>query len=55
MTQHKSVNIKGSNLQLTKLKSIIKIGPEVTLNLSLNVIGGSNDETNFHYRLILTD
>ena len=55
MTQHKSVNIKGSNLQLIKLKSIIKIGPEVTLNLSLNVIGVSNDETNFHYRLILTD
>ena len=30
------------NLQLSKLKSWIKNGTEVTRNLSLNVVGNSN-------------
>ena len=34
--------------QLNKLKCGIKNGTEVTLNLSSNLIGNSNDETNFH-------
>ena len=44
-----------SNSQLNKLKSAIKNGTEVTLNLSSNLIGNSNDETNFPHKLILTD
>ena len=34
---------------------IIKNATEVTLNLSSNVIGDSNDETNFPHKLLLTD
>ena len=44
-----------SNSQLNKLKSGIKNGTEVTLNLSSNLIGNSNDETNFSHKLLLTD
>ena len=39
--------------QLNKLKSGLKNGTEVTLNLSSNVVGNSNDETNFRHRLLL--
>ena len=42
------------NSQL-KLKSGIKIGIEVTLNLSSHLIGISNDETDFPHKLLLTD
>ena len=42
------------NSQL-KLKSGIKIGTEVTLNLSSHLIGISNDETDFPHKLLLTD
>ena len=38
-----------------KLKSGIKHGTELTLNLSSNMIGNSNDETNFPNRLISTN
>ena len=44
-----------SNLQLHKLKSGTKNGTEVTLNLSSNVVGDSNDKTNFPHKLILTN
>ena len=44
-----------SNSQLNKLKPAIKNGTEVTLNLSSNLIGNSNDETNFPHKLLLTD
>ena len=47
-----------SNLQLNKLKSEKKRkknGTEVTLNLSLNLIGNSNDGTNFPHKSLLTD
>ena len=37
------------------MKSGIKNGTEVTLNIPLNVIGDSNDEINFLYKLLLTD
>ena len=43
-----------SNLQLNKLKSAIKNGT-VTLNLSSNIIGDSNDENNFSHKLLLTN
>ena len=44
-----------SNLQLSKLKSGIKNGTEVTLNLSSNAVGESNDETNFPLKVWLTN
>ena len=47
-----------SNLQLNKLKSEKKRkknGTEVTLNLSLNLIGNSNDATNFPHKSLLTN
>ena len=55
MTQYNTLNIKLSNSQLIKLKSAIKKGTEVTLDLSSNLIGSSNDETNFPHKLLLTD
>ena len=38
MTQYNTLNVKLSNLQLNQLKSAIKKGTEVTLNLSSNLI-----------------
>ena len=40
-----TLNEKLSNSQLNKLKSGIKNGAEVNLNLSSNLIGNSNDST----------
>ena len=54
-TQCNSVNIKLSISQLNKLKSGIKNGTEVTLNLSSYVISGSNEWNNFPHKLLLTD
>ena len=47
--------MKLSNSQLNKLKSGIKNDTEVTLNLSANVIGNSNDDTNSPHKLSLID
>ena len=55
MTQYNALNVKLPNLQLNKLKSVIKNGTKVTLNLSSNLIRNSNDETNFPHKLLLTD
>ena len=55
MIQYNILNIKLSNSQLNKLKSAIKNGTEVTLNLSSNLIGSSNDETNFPHKFLLTN
>ena len=56
MTQYISLNVKLSNSQLNKLKSGIQNGTEVTLTLSSNVIGKSNDdETNVTHKLLLTN
>ena len=43
------------NSQLSKLKSGIKNGTEVTLNLSSNFTRKFNDETNFPHQILLTD
>ena len=51
MTQYNSVYVKLPNSQLNKLKSGIKNDTEVTLNILSNVIGDSNEETNFPYKL----
>ena len=53
MTQYNKLNVKLSNSQLNKLKSVTKIGTEVTLNLSSNLIGSSNYETNFPHKLLI--
>ena len=45
MTQYNTLNVKLSNSQLNKLKPGIQDSTEVTLKLSTNVVGDSNDET----------
>ena len=47
------MNVKLSNSQLNKLKSAIKIGTDVVLSLSSNIVG--NSETNFPHKLLLTN
>ena len=48
MTQYHSLNIKLSNSQLNKLKSAIKNKTEMVSRLSSNMVGNSDDETNFN-------
>ena len=55
MTQYDTLNVKVSYSQLNKLKPEIKYGTEVTLNLSSNFIGNSNDKNNFPHKILLTD
>ena len=55
MTQYNMLNIKLYNSQFSKLKSRIKNSAKLTLNLSSNLIGNSNDETNFPHKLLLTN
>ena len=49
------MNLKLSNSQLNKLKSAVKNGTDVILRLSSNMIGNSDDETNFSHKLLLTN
>ena len=53
MTQYNSLNVKLSNSQLNKFKSVIKNETEVVLKLSSNMIG--DNETNFLHKLLLTN
>ena len=55
MTQYNSLNVKISNSQLNKLKSSIKNGTEMVLRLSSDLIGNSNEKTNFPHELLLTN
>ena len=55
MTQYKTLNLRLSNSQLNKLKSAIKNGTDVILKLPSNMIGNSEDETNFPHKLLLTN
>ena len=54
MTQYCSLNVKLSNSQLNKLKSSIK-NETVVLRISSNMVGNSNDNTNFTHELLLTN
>ena len=54
MTRYNSINVKLSNSQFNEQKSEIKNNIEVTFVLSSNVIGDSNEETNFSHKLLLT-
>ena len=53
MNGYNTLNAQASNLQLNSSKSGIKNGTEVTLKLSSNVDGDSNDENNFLHKLFL--
>ena len=55
MAQYNSLNVKLSNSQLNKLKSAIKNKTEVVLRLSSNMIGNSDDETDFPHKCLLTN
>ena len=55
MTQCNTLNVTLSNSQLNKFKSAIINGTELTLNLSSDINGDSNDEKNFPQKLLLTN
>ena len=55
MDQYNSLNVKLSNSQLNKLKPAIKNETDVILRLSSNMVGNSDDETNFPHKLLLTN
>ena len=54
MTQYSSLNLKLSNSQLSKLKSVIKNENDFVLGISSNMVGNSNN-TNFPHELLLTN
>ena len=53
MTQCNRVNVKLSRPQLNKLKAAITNKNDVVIRLSPNMIGDSNDQTNFPHELLL--
>ena len=53
MTQCNTLNVNLFYSKLNKLKLGIKNGTEVTLKISLNVLGDSNNENNFPHKLLL--
>ena len=55
MTHYNTLNVKLPTSQLNKLKSAIKYGTEVTLNVSSNLIRISDDETDFLHKLLSTN
>ena len=55
MTQYNSLNVNLSNSQIIKLKSAIKNETDVVLRLSSNMIGNSDDNTNFPHELLSTN
>ena len=55
MTQYNRLNTKLSNSQLNELKSAIKNETDVVIRWSPNMIGDSNDKTNFSHELLLTN
>ena len=55
MIQYNSLNVKLSNSQLNKLKSAIKNETDAVIIKSSNMIGNSDDVTNFPDKLLLTN
>ena len=58
MAQYNTLNVKKLKLsksQLNKLKSGTKNGTQLTLKVPSNVVGHSDDETNFPHKLLLTN
>ena len=55
MTQYNSLNVKLSNSQINKIKQALKNETDVILRSSSNMIGNSQNETNFSHKLLLTN
>ena len=55
MTQCNSLNVNLSNSQLNKLKLPTKNETDVVSRLLSNIVGYSEDETNFPHKLLLTN
>ena len=55
MTHDNTLNAILSNSKLNRLKSGVKNDTEVTLKLSSNVVGDSNNENNFPHKLLLAN
>ena len=55
MTQYNTVNVRLSNSQFNKFKFEIKNGTEVTLKVSSNIVGDSNNENDFPRKLLLNN
>ena len=55
MTEYNTLNVKLSNSQINKLKPGIKNGAKITLKISSNIIGDSDDKNNFKHKLLLTN
>ena len=53
MTQYNRLNVKLSNLHPSNLKSAIKNKTDIVLRISSNMVGNSNDNTNFPHQLLL--
>ena len=53
MTKYNTLNAKLFNFQLNKLQSGMNTRTKVTLKLSSNAVGDSNDEINFQHKLLL--
>ena len=54
MAHYNTLNVTLSNSQLNKLKPGIESGTEVTVSISSNGVGDSNDENNLPNKLLLT-
>ena len=55
MTQYINLNVKLSDSQLNKSKSAVNNETEIVFILSSNMVGNSDDETNFPHELLLTN
>ena len=55
MVQYNTLNVKLFNSQLNKLKSEIKNSADITLKISSNDVGDSNDENNIPDKFLLTN
>ena len=55
MTQYNSINVKLLKSHINTLKLAIKNETDVILRLSSNMIGNSDNETNFPHKLLLTN
>ena len=55
LIKYNILNVKISSSQLNKLKSAIKNEADVVIRCWSNVIGNSNDQTNFAHKLLLTN
>ena len=55
MTHCNTLNSSLSNSQFNKFKTEMKNAIQVTLKLLSNLVGDSNNETDFSHKLLLTD